>query len=301
MNIKNKIPQFIKDIYNNYFYYIFTKKNKFNILSENDTIDKIISEKKSVSRFGDGEFKWILNIDQQSFQKSSTELSEKLLKTLKNRNDNLLICIPRGLNNVSEYTNSSKRFWKNFVRWYGKKIQKLIDSNYEYGDTNFTRWYIEYRNKTNACERLNRIKKIWNDRNIVIIEGQLTRMGVGNDLFDNCKNIERVLVPAINAFDIYTKILQEVKKISTDKLILLAIGPTATILAADLTKLGYQAIDVGHIDIEYEWYLQKATKKIPIDGKYVNEAEKTSKMDIYDHDYDKSIICNLGEVNSEKK
>ena len=138
MNIKNKIPQFIKDIYNNYFYYIFTKKNKFNILSENDTIDKIISEKKSVSRFGDGEFKWILNIDQQSFQKSSTELSEKLLKTLKNRNDNLLICIPRGLNNVSEYTNSSKRFWKNFVRWYGKKIQKLIDSNYEYGDTNFT-------------------------------------------------------------------------------------------------------------------------------------------------------------------
>ena len=49
-----------------------------------------------------------------------------------------------------------------------------------------------------------------------------------------------------------------------NKLILIALGPTATILAYDLYKLGYRAIDIGHIDIEYEWFLRKANTKIPI-------------------------------------
>ena len=37
-------------------------------------------------------------------------------------------------------------------------------------------------------------------------------------------------------------------------LILLALGPTATVMAYNLAQKGYQAIDIGHIDIEYEWY-----------------------------------------------
>jgi hypothetical protein len=28
---------------------------------------------------------------------------------------------------------------------------------------------------------------------------------------------------------------------------------------------------LGHVDIEYEWYLMKAKKKVPIPNKYVNE------------------------------
>ena len=54
---------------------------------------------------------------------------------------------------------------------------------------------------------------------------------------------------------------------------------TATVLATDLHNAGYQAIDVGHIDIEYEWMLRKAKKKIPIPGKYVNEAQGQNFID----------------------
>ena len=62
--------------------------------------------------------------------------------------------------------------------------------------------------------------------------------------------------------------------------------------------MGYQALDVGHIDIEYEWYLRKATNKIPIEGKYVNEAGGIKeKIEINDKNYKKSIIVNLGEDN----
>ena len=83
---------------------------------------------------------------------------------------------------------------------------------------------------------------------------------------------KRILVPEINAFDKYNEILVEAKRLHKDKLILLAAGPTATVLAYDLHKSGYQTIDIGHVDIEYEWYLRKAQTKIKIENKFVCEA-----------------------------
>ncbi len=31
------------------------------------------------------------------------------------------------------------------------------------------------------------------------------------------------------------------------------------------------ALDIGHIDIEYEWFLRNASDKEVVEGKYVNE------------------------------
>lgn len=62
------------------------------------------------------------------------------------------------------------------------------------------------------------------------------------------------------------------KETDRESLVLIALGATATVLSYDLAREGYQAIDIGHIDIEYEWFLRNAKDSIPIDGKYVNEA-----------------------------
>jgi glycosyltransferase family protein len=105
----------------------------------------------------------------------------------------------------------------------------------------------------------------------LIIEGEKSRLGIGNDLFNNSKSIKRIICPAENAFNVYNKIFAEAKKFDKSFLILLALGPTSTVLVYDLYNLGYQAIDIGHIDIEYEWFLRNATKKIQINNKYVNE------------------------------
>ena len=92
--------------------------------------------------------------------------------------------------------------------------------------------------------------------------------------------VRRIICPNLNAFKVYNKILTEVisiqKKdlIQEKNLILVSLGPTATILAYDLHRLGYQAIDVGHMDIEYEWFLRNASTKIKIENKYVNEANE---------------------------
>ena len=42
-------------------------------------------------------------------------------------------------------------------------------------------------------------------------------------------------------------------------------------MAYDLSNLGYQAIDIGHTDIQYELFLRNATDMIQIPHKFVNE------------------------------
>ena len=111
----------------------------------------------------------------------------------------------------------------------------------------------------------------------------------------NAKSIKRIICPPLNAFYLYDKILKATLKISKDNLILIALGPTATVLAYDLTKYGYQAVDIGHTDIEYELYLRNATKIIPIPYKYVNEAKKgnVNISEVTDKNYTNQIIYKI--------
>ena len=55
-------------------------------------------------------------------------------------------------------------------------------------------------------------------------------------------------------------------------MILLALGPTATVMSHALFREGFRAVDLGHADVEYEWFLREATERIPIPDKFVNEA-----------------------------
>ena len=95
------------------------------------------------------------------------------------------------------------------------------------------------------------------------------------------------------SFDKYNAIIMAItQNVRKDDLILLALGQTATVLAYDLAKLGFQAIDLGHIDIEYEWYLRGATEKIAIPDKFTNEStEGHIKSELNDPLYMEQIIC----------
>ena len=63
------------------------------------------------------------------------------------------------------------------------------------------------------------------------------------------------------------------KKIGKEenRLICITLGPAATVLAYDLGKAGIQAIDIGQLDNEYEWYLQGVQERTEIKGKMVAE------------------------------
>ena len=146
---------------------------------------------------------------------------------------------------------------------------------------------------------IEKLKQIWEQRELTVVEGEKTRMGVGNDLFDNAKRIHRILGPAENAFSHYDEILATIlEKVPQDELVLLALGPTATILAYDLFRKGYQAVDIGHVDISYEWFLRGVrdpSERIVIPGKYTNEVRGGNVVDAcLDEAYLSQIIATVG-------
>jgi glycosyltransferase family protein len=270
--------------------YIF--KN-FHIIKEEGTLDEIINHNKSISRFGDGEVDFIFgrNIGYQRYNK---KLVKRLKEILKSDLENLLIGInlPYKKRDKINYTEKRK---KHFYYWFKRnkfRVLKLLKKNKKYYSSLISRFYIGLKDKSNASKIIEKLKKIWRGRDIVIVEGDKSRLGVGNDLFNNSKSIKRILCPSINAFNLYDKILKSVLKVNKKSLIIIALGPTATVLAYDLSLYGYQAIDIGHADIEYELYLRNASFMIPIPNKWVNEAKEGKKniTDVKDINYYNQII-----------
>ena len=228
------------------------------------------------------------------FQKVNKIISNRLIKIFKNNQKNLLVGINfpykiRDLNRIY-----SKSYWRGFFQKYKFNLAKFINKKNIYYSSTISRFYIRYKKTNNKkiLKFIKELKKIWEKKDILIVEGMFSRLGVGNNLFDNAKSIKRIICPYLNSFKVYNKILKSIKTIKEKRLILIALGPTATILAYDLFILGYQAIDIGHADIEYEWFLRKAKRKIPINNKFVLEVRRTKYhfTKVNDSKYYKQII-----------
>ena len=150
-------------------------------------------------------------------------------------------------------------------------------------------------NRQTGEETIPSAQKLWDGEDVLFVEGEQTRLGVGNDLFSNARSIQRVLAPAKNAFAVYDDILRATVENGKGKLIILALGPTATVLANDLDKYGCRALDLGHIDIEYEWFKQRATTRTPISGKFTNEAKDQGIVsECLDPTYLSQIVARVG-------
>ena len=62
-------------------------------------------------------------------------------------------------------------------------------------------------------------------------------------------------------------------------------------LAYDLTVEGYQALDIGHLDLEYEWFLAGKGERTNVPCKYNNETEGGNEVEeLHDPVYESQII-----------
>lgn len=255
--------------YNSFFY-------KPKIMSSDMTRRMIAEKKKSFARLGDGEFAAIVGQKRWNFQNESQVLASRLREVLASNEKDLLIGInPTFYMNLFDLPEDDADGVRAYMRPMVRRLHaELLDPYKNYGDALF--------HNIKNDEDVNELKRIWNDRECVFVEGVHTCMGVGNDLFDNCRSIERILCPAENAIDKYDSIMNAVVKQSKNKLILIALGPTATVLAYDLCREGYQAVDIGHIDLIYESYIRRLPNLygVNIPYKYCSMDERMPGRDI---------------------
>lgn len=246
---------------------------KITILTPIETAEEILKYKKSLVRFGDGELEWMNENHVANFQRGSKQLALALKRTLQRDDGGLLVGIPNALLSTKNLTSHEKEWWRKWSARHILHFFKLIHGR-QFASTFFSRPYIMYRDSDNADQVFKTMKQIFKNRNIVIVEGNLTRFGMGNDLLASAKTVRRIIGPSTNAFEKRTQIemfIEENISIEEDVLFLVALGPAATVIAADLFDKGFQAIDIGHADLEYEWYIQKAVEKLDLPFKGVNE------------------------------
>ncbi len=274
-----------------FFYSCMTKKPE--VASVEETIDAIVKNNCSIARYGDGEIKLVAGRD-ISFQKATPFAVNKLREVLSSDVDGMLVGIADIFGDRSRYNEKANDYWKKHLHRFRKVWYKYLIKGKKYYNASMTRQYIALNDRSRGAEIYNSMKRIWEGKDIVFIEGEKSRMGVGNDLFDRAKSIKRIIGPSRQAFSKYDEILGEALKQEKNVLFLIALGPAATGLAYDLHLNGYQAVDIGHVDVEYEWLRMGAEKKTALKNKMVFEADDNSVIeDCLDKNYNSQIIAKI--------
>ena len=158
---------------------------------------------------------------------------------------------------------------------------------------------VQLLDKTRKINRLlhynNSTKVVFNDicdvltdilgSNVLVVSKKGKVLGVGQ-----CKGVELIEELIVNRVGGYIDAMLNERMLSIlstkENVNLQTLG-----FSPEAVK-GYQAIDIGHVDIEYEWFKMGASHKVPVPNKFVNEAGAGVGVgDIDNKKYLSEIVC----------
>lgn len=264
--------------------------NRIKVCSVDETLDVLLNTEKSMVRFGDGEIV-VLSGRNIYFQTSSPEIADGLKRILGYQYDDLIVTLPDIFENLNIYVPASRKFWQDHLLFFRKVYNRYCNKDKKYYNTSVSRGYITYEDKSDSERWFGRFREVFRGRELVVVEGCTTHNGVGNNLFEYASSVERIVCPSRNAYSVREKILEECLKQSKDKLFLFSLGITAKGLVEELFLKGYRVLDIGNLDMEYEWFLQKADRKVPL-AKHSVVGEETNRQAGYT-EYLDQIICSI--------
>lgn len=247
-------------IIENVLYYIPNSNiTRPKVYNTQETIDYLLNSEKSIARFGDGEI-ILINGNNIGYQKYDPILAQKLKEILKNNQENLIV----GINHwyyYPKYNINSDSLTKNFNLYNmpicRNNLNGLIDFSKQYCDAGFT-GYAEYSDERKIFFK--NIKKLWENKNVVLVHCKEAYEKLKFNIFDNAKEQINVFVPNIDSFSVYDEVLNKLLNFEKNYLIILMCGPLGKVLASDLTKANYRALDLGHIAKSYD-YAMKCVKR----------------------------------------
>ncbi|MBE6453856.1 MAG: DUF1792 domain-containing protein [Alphaproteobacteria bacterium] len=235
------------------------------IMTEDETLDVLINERKSICRFGDGELN-IINGKDIPFQTFNPKLQKRLIEVLSSKDNKIMVGLPRiAFYSKQNITPENKNFWRKKGNRFRSAILPYIDMRWQYYPSEVSLAYSYYINY-DIEGYFNKFRKIWKNREVVVITGQTVFNKITHNIFDNAKSVEFMYAPGMNAFDEYDDILNKALTIDKNKIVIAILGPTAKPLCYDLALKGYQALVLGHIAKSYDLY----KKNIKTNDKGVN-------------------------------
>lgn len=261
------MKQKIKDCLAAIVYFLYEKgvlHNRIQVHTVDETIDELLHTGRSMVRFGDGEIVMIKGKNLM-LQKASPEIAAGLSEILRYAEDDLIVTIPGIFKTLSDHRKASRQFWKDHLLFCRKTYEKYCNPGRIYYNTFVSRCYYYLEDQSGVGKQFAKIRKIWENKDVVIVEGERTHNGVGNDLFDTARSIERIICPPSDAYGAISAIMDACTEYEKDRLFVLSVGVAAKFLTVELFRRGYRALDIGNMDMEYEWYVRRAAGKIKLE------------------------------------
>jgi len=185
-----------------------------------------------IARYGDGEINLARGGD-CIFQRRNPVLASELRKILVRPRPNLLVCIPNCMA-------PTKKSWGHYAR---RPITDLYDHSLTYGSAFISRpdsapWIDEPKYWEN-------LKRLWVGQDVTLVRG--TDVSLTECDLEGCRSLRVIRGPSEDAWDAVDNIDAAIG--SPTGVVILCLGPTATVLAWRLSKRKVHAIDLGHVGL----------------------------------------------------
>lgn len=205
------------------------------VLGELETL-RLVAAGRSLARYGDGEFNLCRGARAKA-QAYDRQLSWRLQAALHVSGDCLI-----GIPNLRSETPKAA-FWRKYESAWG-----LL------GARNYVSSFVTRPDSApwiNTPEYWTLVESLWRGQKIVLVRGN-ARSLTAEELTG--ADVTEILAPAEDAWAHYDDLLTAVVAMQPAR-VLLCLGPTATVMAVDLCKLGIHAIDTGHLGLFWRKHL----------------------------------------------
>ncbi len=220
------------------------------IKTAEETINELITTNKSIARFGDGEI-MVADGKDIPFQRAEKKLTQRLQEILAKPQENLLVAVNRRYyhpNIFKEIISQTNPIYKNFELYAVPSLRKQLDKYLnkemplcEAGITGNTKFFTLYRN-------------FFQNKKLVLVGCKEALKSYKFNIFDTALKLDYEFVPNKHCFSVYDELFNKLCTYDKDSIMILMCGPTACVLAADLSKNGFKALDLGHLAKSYDWH-----------------------------------------------
>ncbi|NMO50354.1 DUF1792 domain-containing protein [Actinoplanes sp. TBRC 11911] len=203
------------------------------------TVEQIVSRRLSFARFGDGELRTMLRSEfNLRFQPWSADLAADLREVLLFDGydaDRLLLGFPYPYRSLH---------WSGVWLDIWSEVRPLLRTDLMYGNSHLSRPIFFQQLGQRGVDMW---RTVWQDREICIVTGENSRFTLVPQLFDNVKDSKVVHSTPVNAYADLPRLMKVLEDEDPEQLFLLSLGPSGTLVAAWLARMGRWAIDIGHI------------------------------------------------------
>lgn len=209
---------------------------------------RLVSEGRSIARYGDGELKMCRDSGIKS-QCPDTQLSKRLREILIDSGDCLV-----GIPNIRSET-PKNAFWGKYMA----SADLLVDRPYV--SSFITR--PDSAPWIDTPEYWRQLESLWVGQDVTLVRGS-TKSLVADDLV-GARRVTEIVAPRQSAWADYHALLE---RIGRPARAILCLGPTATVMAVDLCANGVHAIDAGHIGMFLRKY-RRGESCVPVEDRTI--------------------------------